>query len=107
MAGRFRVGDRVTALPLYRLRDLRAPALNGQRHRCPAVISGGFGKLPGAYADFVRVGVHEALACLPMWTSALARWWSRWRWVFTRWSARAPTGARGLDHRRAGPSGSR
>jgi (R,R)-butanediol dehydrogenase/meso-butanediol dehydrogenase/diacetyl reductase len=57
LAGRFRVGDRVTALPYIGCGSCVA-CLNGQGHRCPAVISGDFGKLPGAYADFVRVGVH-------------------------------------------------
>jgi len=64
LAGRFRVGDRVTALPYIGCGSCVA-CLNGQGHRCPAVISGGFGKLPGAYAEFVRVGVHEALPLPP------------------------------------------
>ncbi len=64
VAGRFRAGDHVTALPYIGCGTCVA-CLSGQGHRCPAVISGGFGKLPGAYADFVRVGVHEALALPP------------------------------------------
>ena len=63
-AGRFRVGERVTALP-YLACGTCVACLNGQGHRCPAVISGGFGKLPGAYADFVRVGMHETLSLPP------------------------------------------
>ena len=63
-AGRFRVGERVTALP-YIACGTCVACLNGQGHRCPAVISGGFGKLPGAYADFVRVGMHETLSLPP------------------------------------------
>jgi (R,R)-butanediol dehydrogenase/meso-butanediol dehydrogenase/diacetyl reductase len=61
VAGRFRAGDRVTALPYVACGSCLA-CLGGYGHRCPAVIPGGFGKLPGAYADYVRVGVHETLA---------------------------------------------
>ena len=60
IAGRFRSGDRVTALP-YIACGSCAPCLAGQGHRCPAVVSAGLGKLPGAYAEYVRVGVHETL----------------------------------------------
>jgi (R,R)-butanediol dehydrogenase/meso-butanediol dehydrogenase/diacetyl reductase len=61
VAGRFAVGDRVTAMP-YIACGACAACLNGQGHRCPASVPGGFGKLPGAYAEYVRVGVHETLA---------------------------------------------
>lgn len=59
--GRFRVGDRVTSLPYLACGSCVA-CLNGQGHRCPAVVSAGLGKLPGAYAQYVRVGVHETFA---------------------------------------------
>ena len=64
VAGRFRVGDRVTALPFIACGSCVA-CLNGQGHRCPAVVSGGFGKIPGAYAEYVRTGVHETLPLPP------------------------------------------
>jgi (R,R)-butanediol dehydrogenase/meso-butanediol dehydrogenase/diacetyl reductase len=60
-AGRFRPGDRVTALPYIACGACLA-CLAGQGHRCPRVIPGGFGRLPGAYAEYVRVGAHETLA---------------------------------------------
>ena len=60
VAGRFGVGDRVTALPYIACGScVGVPERVG--HRCPAVVPGGFGKLPGAYAEYVRVGVHETL----------------------------------------------
>jgi (R,R)-butanediol dehydrogenase/meso-butanediol dehydrogenase/diacetyl reductase len=61
VAGRFRVGDRVTALPYIACGACLA-CLAGQGHRCAASMPGGFGKLPGAYAEYVRVGAHETLA---------------------------------------------
>ena len=61
VAGRFRVGDRVTALPFIACGTCAA-CLNGQGHRCPAVMSLGLGRVPGGYAEYVRVGVHETLA---------------------------------------------
>ena len=61
VAGRFRAGDRVTALP-YIACGSCLHCLSGQGHRCAAVVGGGFGKLPGAYAEYVRIGVHEAVA---------------------------------------------
>src|SRR2546425_9206298 len=57
VAGRFKTGDRVTALP-YIACGSCAACLTGQGHRCPAVVSGGFGKIPGAYAEYVRAGVR-------------------------------------------------
>ena len=64
VAGRFRAGDRVTALPYIGCGSCVA-CLNGQGHRCPAVVSTGLGTLAGAYAEYVRVGVHETLALPP------------------------------------------
>jgi (R,R)-butanediol dehydrogenase / meso-butanediol dehydrogenase / diacetyl reductase len=46
VAGRFRPGDRVTALPFIGCGTCVA-CLNGQGHRCPAVVSTGLGKIPG------------------------------------------------------------
>ncbi len=60
VAGRFRLGDRVTALP-YIACGSCASCLAGQGHRCPAVASTGLGRLGGAYAEYMRVGVHETL----------------------------------------------
>jgi (R,R)-butanediol dehydrogenase/meso-butanediol dehydrogenase/diacetyl reductase len=60
VAGRFRVGDRVTSLP-YIACGSCAACLTGQGHRCPASVAAGLGALPGAYAEYVRVGVHETL----------------------------------------------
>src|SRR5438876_3098528 len=64
VAGRFKTGDRVTALP-YIACGSCAACLTGRGHRCPAVVSGGFGKIPGAYAEYVRAGVHETLLLPP------------------------------------------
>lgn len=64
VAGRFRPGDRVTALP-YIACGSCAACLAGQGHRCAAVVSAGLGKLAGAYAEYVRVGVHETLPLPP------------------------------------------
>lgn len=60
VAGRFRAGDRVTALPYIACGSCGA-CLAGRGHRCAAVVSAGLGKLAGAYAEYVRVGVHETL----------------------------------------------
>lgn len=60
VAGRFRAGDRVTALPFIACGTCAA-CLNGHGHRCPAAVSTGLGKNPGGYAEYVRVGVHETL----------------------------------------------
>ena len=64
VAGRFRVGDRVTALPFIACGSC-APCLDGRGHRCAAVVSTGLGRIPGGYAEYVRVGVHEAVALPP------------------------------------------
>jgi len=56
----WRLGERVCALP-YIACGHCAACLAGRGHRCPQVIYGGLGRLDGAYADFVRVGRHEAL----------------------------------------------
>ncbi len=64
VAGRFKLGDRVTSLP-YIACGVCAACLTGQGHRCSAAVPGGFGKLAGAYAEYVRVGVHETLPLPP------------------------------------------
>jgi (R,R)-butanediol dehydrogenase/meso-butanediol dehydrogenase/diacetyl reductase len=61
VAGRFHTGDRVTALP-YIACGSCASCLTGQGHRCAASVPAGLGTLHGAYAEYVRVGVHETLA---------------------------------------------
>jgi (R,R)-butanediol dehydrogenase/meso-butanediol dehydrogenase/diacetyl reductase len=63
-SARFRIGDRVTALPYIGCGSCLA-CLEGRGHRCPAVVSAGLGKLPGAYAELVRVGAHETLPLPP------------------------------------------
>lgn len=57
---RWHAGDRITALPYVGCGVCRA-CLNGLGHRCPQVRYCGLGNLPGAYAEFMRVGGAEAL----------------------------------------------
>ncbi|HYM29878.1 MAG TPA: alcohol dehydrogenase catalytic domain-containing protein [Candidatus Cybelea sp.] len=57
----WRVGARVTALP-YIACGHCAFCLSGKGHRCERSIVTGFGRNPGAYAEYVRVGAYEALA---------------------------------------------
>ena len=64
VAERVRVGDRVTALPFIACGSCAA-CLDGRGHRCAAVVSTGLGRNPGGYAEYVRVGVHEAVALPP------------------------------------------
>lgn len=59
-AHRFRVGDRVTSLPYIACGSCLA-CLEGRGYRCAAVVATGLGKLPGAYAEYVRVGAHETV----------------------------------------------
>lgn len=59
-AGRFRVGQLVTALP-YIACGRCDKCLTGRGHRCAASVSTGLGQTPGAYAEFVRVGGAETL----------------------------------------------
>ncbi len=56
----WRIGDRACALP-YIACGKCAACLTGRGHRCREVALGGLGGLHGAYAEFVRVGVAEAL----------------------------------------------
>lgn len=58
--GKFRAGERVTVLP-YLGCGACAPCLSGRGYRCSAVRWMGLGALPGAYAEYVRVGAAEAV----------------------------------------------
>lgn len=57
---RFRVGERVCALPFIGCGRC-APCLSGDASRCPSIQTTGLGQIPGAYAEYVRVGQHELL----------------------------------------------
>ena len=59
-AGRFAVGDRVCALPMIGCGRC-APCLMGDGSLCATVQTTGLGQIPGAYAEYVRVGMHETL----------------------------------------------
>src|SRR5574342_491058 len=59
-AQRFRVGERVCALPFIACGRC-GPCLTGDASRCPTIQTTGLGQIPGAYAEYVRVGQHEAL----------------------------------------------
>lgn len=58
--GGFAVGDRITALPAIACGRC-APCLSGDVMHCAGMQSLGLGQLPGAYAEFVRVGSQEAV----------------------------------------------
>lgn len=53
-------GERVCALPYIGCGKC-VQCLSGNGHRCPDVVYGGLGRLDGAYAEYARVGMHEAL----------------------------------------------
>lgn len=53
-------GTRVTALPFISCGDC-ATCRAGRRDRCPHGAPLGLGRIPGAYAQFVRVGAYETL----------------------------------------------
>ncbi|MEW6776863.1 MAG: zinc-binding dehydrogenase [Bdellovibrionota bacterium] len=57
---RWRVGDRVTALPYIGCGTCEA-CLSGDGMRCARMKATGLGQIPGAYAEFVRVGSNETL----------------------------------------------
>lgn len=59
----WRVGDRVTALPYLACGRCQV-CLSGMGYRCAQVRYCGLGNLPGAYADYMRVGTAETF-CLP------------------------------------------
>lgn len=56
----WQAGDRVTALPYMGCGACRE-CLTGMGHRCAAARYTGLGDLPGAYAEYLRVGGAEAL----------------------------------------------
>jgi len=58
--GDFRVGDRVCALP-YIGCGTCVHCVTGDGMLCASMQSTGLGALPGAYAEYVRVGANEAL----------------------------------------------
>lgn len=59
-SGRWQPGDRVTALPYIGCGACRE-CLIGMGHRCATARYAGLGDLPGAYAEYMRVGSSEAL----------------------------------------------
>lgn len=59
-ARRWKVGERVTALPYIGCGSCQ-PCLSGRGYRCATVRYAGLGDLPGAYAEYMRIGAHEAL----------------------------------------------
>jgi (R,R)-butanediol dehydrogenase/meso-butanediol dehydrogenase/diacetyl reductase len=58
--GEWKPGERVCALPYIACGRCRA-CLNGDGMRCERIRATGLGQLPGAYAEAVLVGAHEAL----------------------------------------------
>ena len=56
----FRPGDRVTAMPMMGCGTC-LECLRGANYRCARVRYCGLGDIPGAYADYVRVGAGETL----------------------------------------------
>ncbi|HVH17005.1 MAG TPA: alcohol dehydrogenase catalytic domain-containing protein [Myxococcota bacterium] len=59
-AARFEVGDRVCALPMIGCGHCAA-CLTGDGTQCATIQTTGLGQIPGAYAEYVRVGMHETL----------------------------------------------
>jgi len=59
-ASRFRVGERVCALPYIGCGHCHA-CLSGDGIRCAQIVPTGLGGSPGAYAEFVMVGAAETL----------------------------------------------
>lgn len=55
-----RPGDRVTAMPMFGC-DQCASCLSGAPYRCPSVRYSALGDVPGAYAEYMRVGAAETL----------------------------------------------
>jgi (R,R)-butanediol dehydrogenase/meso-butanediol dehydrogenase/diacetyl reductase len=56
----FRIGERVCALPFIGCGRC-GPCLTGDASRCSSIRTTGLGQIPGAYAEYVRVGQHEVL----------------------------------------------
>ena len=61
---KWQVGDRVTALPYIACGHCQ-PCLSGLGYRCTTVRYTGLGDLPGAYAEYLRIGSSEALLLPP------------------------------------------
>ena len=61
---KWQVGDRVTALPFIACGHCQ-PCLAGRGYRCATVRYTGLGDLPGAYAEYLRIGASEALLLPP------------------------------------------
>jgi (R,R)-butanediol dehydrogenase/meso-butanediol dehydrogenase/diacetyl reductase len=59
-ASQFRVGERVCALPFISCGQCAA-CLTGDGIRCAKILATGLGQAPGAYAEYVKVGVAETL----------------------------------------------
>ncbi len=59
-AAHFKPGERVCALP-YISCGRCAACLTGDGMRCPQIVTTGLGTSPGAYAEFVKVGMGETL----------------------------------------------
>jgi (R,R)-butanediol dehydrogenase/meso-butanediol dehydrogenase/diacetyl reductase len=64
LKGAWKVGERVCALPYIGCGSC-AGCLAGDGTRCPSLRTTGLGQLPGAYAEYVRVGSHESLRLPP------------------------------------------
>lgn len=59
--GGFGIGDRVTGIPGIGC-GACAACLSGDVMHCPELVITGLGQLPGAYAQYLRVGSNEAVA---------------------------------------------
>ena len=59
-AERFTVGDRVCAMPMIGCGRC-GPCVTGDGTQCATIQTTGLGQIPGAYAEYVRVGMHETL----------------------------------------------
>lgn len=64
LAGRWKSGDRVVAMPFIGCGRCAA-CLAGDGTRCPQIKATGLGGVPGAYAEYVRVGENESLRLPP------------------------------------------
>ncbi len=59
-AGDWKAGDRICALPYIGCGHCAA-CLSGDGTQCSKIQATGLGQIPGAYAEYVRVGAHETL----------------------------------------------
>lgn len=60
VVGAWKAGDRICALP-YIGCGRCAACLSGDGTQCATIQTTGLGQIPGAYAEYVRVGGHESL----------------------------------------------